>query len=670
MVVDLTENAKPTSPPTQLLPLQLQGQQAKSTFFHGHNHINAQAGPSALPPPPRPPPVPSFTPIAAFSAPIIEGGPGNAPVFQHFVPGLVLPTGVPAVQEPPETIWDLKQITNAQQKVLGSYHCRLRVHANNNNINNAYNGGGGSARRKGKEKDSSLPCDAILASYDLLLKHVKRHITRSFEVRNATSPTPTPTPPRVELSPANDLGDDDFLILPAPSEAQQRPTTFAQHQHQQQLTLQSRAYLVARTVQCGWINCKLAFSTPQALEEHLVSVHLEPKVRSTCPLKGCTDPPSLWSTGDIQAHIRSSHRQLISSPALHDDSFSPSPFARLIPPRPPPLDSTHIKSHLISQVPSYLISCPIIRPFPKGVPLPIDLSRSNSPPASRYQNHTYYQHRRQPPRLAQIGLPIAPDRNEDDVPFYPTCGEASPGYFVGFSCSIFPSNKGESGESVVQPLTDRKGRKIIPSSSRADQHPFTVRKRPTGKSGQVILGKPKLALSADIYAERQKTLDAEKKSKLKGKFRRAMARNGWQTKDEAIKAKLKKLSFDQIRKAGMRFAAKQVGTSVGYAFWKEVVRFEAEIIGKQIKAEAEDETENGNEIEAEGGLDAGTQAESLSVSTTSWGIIPESNAESSLKFNLKLGEPVWFVEQGVQAADSGPGGAALVIATGDQMEVD
>ncbi|OCF37471.1 hypothetical protein I316_00595 [Kwoniella heveanensis BCC8398] len=315
-------------------------------------------------------------------------------------------------------------------------------------------------------------------------------------------------------------------------------------------------------------------------------------------VKGCTDSPSFLNPGDIRAHTKSSHPQLSPTSLETAEAFSLSPYARQTPPQPPPLDAPALRVQSLSTVPAYLVSSPIIHPFPKGTPLPIDISRANSPPFSRYHNYSHF--RRQPPRLAQIGLPIVPDRTDEDVPFHPTCGEASPGYFVGFSCSIFPPNKAEDGLPVMQSLTDRKGRPIVPTSSRAGQHPFTIRKKATGKDGDIIPGRPRLIVPADVYAERQKTIDAEKKMRLKRRLRRKMLRNDWETKDEALKATLKKLSHEQTRRAGMRLAAKKVGSSVGYAFWKEVVRFEAEVIGAGMDVEVgEGEGDGDVKVEAD-----------------------------------------------------------------------
>ncbi|WWD22127.1 hypothetical protein CI109_106616 [Kwoniella shandongensis] len=297
---------------------------------------------------------------------------------------------------------------------------------------------------------------------------------------------------------------------------------------------------------CGWYKCtSTGYTTVQELEQHVETAHLNPKLDLFCPFKDCHDR-IIRSYAAIPSHyddVRSHPRPWTV------ESLLPTPFGeRTRPPaEPSPIDTSSELS-----VPPYLISCPPVRPWPQGRP-----------------DHYVLPNR---PRLRDFDVPIVPDRT-DDIVFWPVCGDAPPGDLDPCTSSIFPPNKRREEQQQQQSSQREHSNKqpeqqpIIPSASRVHARPFTIRKKVEGK-----LGRPRLAVAADIWVAHQRKIKAKECRRLaKGKEKMVDEKD---VKEEEVKEK----PFDQekIRAAAQRIAAKKVGRWIGIEFWKEVLAFEAE----------------------------------------------------------------------------------------------
>ncbi|WVR04505.1 hypothetical protein IAU60_001509 [Kwoniella sp. DSM 27419] len=298
-------------------------------------------------------------------------------------------------------------------------------------------------------------------------------------------------------------------------------------------------------IHCGWFKCRASYYDRDAMLRHVESAHLEPKVGLFCPFKDCDrrHHVALGHYDDTRRHPKQwTHETLLPTPRPSRPIVTPPPTLRpgtIIPP--------------------YMLSCPAALPFPRNVPLPVQSAHSSY--------HTG-------PRVATLQKPIMPDRS--DIPFLPG-GEAPPGYFTRYSCSIFPPNLTESGaiESLPQ---------VVPSTSKHGAAPLAVRERPLdGKTGRVLPGRPRLFPPLDLLMAARKEQQA--KERLSARKRR---RREWE-KAKTVEGSPEEpdqptFTSGQVHDAAMRVAARKTGRSIGYEFWKEVVQFEAEgpVLGARI----------------------------------------------------------------------------------------
>ncbi|KAK6903906.1 hypothetical protein I203_107417 [Kwoniella mangroviensis CBS 8507] len=477
-------------------------------------------------------PVSTFGSLDAFDGSNAQAGPSRIRAQSGFETPLNLPDpfltkldpftsnqhGVVDIQQSVEDA----QILKRSKEQFGSYTCRIER------------------------------CKAILGNYEILLKHVDKHLQKMHA--------------HTYQEDIQDNDDDNFF-------SRRRPR-----------------------YNCPWGTCKQDEHDIERLKRHIEVVHLAPELR--CPFKGCND--KLYKPGYGISSI-SYHSQRHRIP-WEESSFQPSFLNSYLPVNPsPPLPDIVL--------PAYMISHPPI--LPRGQIQPKSKTRTASPPYVPIPSIPRYIYEeddffipstpksgktgsnKSPPTFRKMEHPILPNRNDDTNPFFPLCGEAISYDSTGtFSGSIFPSTVPPEGDEDRE--RDSLGNFIVPSASEDGAVQLQIRKKLPNKIGKMGLGRPKLGVPADVFEWHRKQKEMRMKNQ-KLKDRKGKGKTTEISSDEKmdlgdlqvtaviaeeklkeLKLNLKKCHPDSIRSSALRFASRKTGRSVGVDVWKEVIRFENE----------------------------------------------------------------------------------------------
>ncbi|WVQ69080.1 uncharacterized protein L199_007292 [Kwoniella botswanensis] len=395
-------------------------------------------------------------------------------------------------------------------------------------------------------------CNAILGNYEILLKHVDKHLQKMHAHAYQEDP--------------RDNDDDNFFFRRRPK------------------------------YNCPWGNCKQDEYDIERLKRHIEVAHLEPELR--CPFKGCND--KLYKAG---YGISSVSHHFEKHPLPWEESSSQPSFRNSYLPvnPPPPLPDIVL--------PAYMISHPPI--LPRGQNQPISKTRTPSPPSIPIPSIPRYIYEeddifipstpksgktgsnKSPPTFRKMEHPMLPNRNDDTIPFFPLCGEAISYDSTGtFSGSIFPSTVPPEGDEDRE--RDSMGNFIVPSASEDGAVYVQIKKKLPNRNGIVRLGRPRLGVPADVFEWNRKRREIRlKKEKMKDSKGKGKATNvtsdekmdidGLQGTAVIAEGKVRELSLnlkkwhpDLIRSSALRYASRKTRRSVGVDVWKEVIRFENE----------------------------------------------------------------------------------------------
>ncbi|WWC59422.1 uncharacterized protein I303_101978 [Kwoniella dejecticola CBS 10117] len=333
---------------------------------------------------------------------------------------------------------------------------------------------------------------------------------------------------------------------------------------------------------------------------------------------GDQDQAQNQNQNESQSQNGTDSRNQSSSSTTRQPSPSPDPLSLLpLPLRFPPVPASALPRHILQEKEDEAVSLGRS---------PSSSSSSFSGLTTRTQNHipNSISHSKSSSSsssssngTSEMMDLILPNRNDEEIPFWPKCGEAISYESTGtFSGSIFPSTVPEEDDEDSWER-DKAGQLIIPSSTERDYKQLTVRKRGPARNGKMGLGRPRLGVSADYFEERRK--DALRLAKKKEKRElgaeggvkrkrsvdedgdgragkenempdqgqvasddvmvidvdgRADSAQGQDIKDN--KGIFRKLPLDTIRNAALRYSARKNKRSIGYEVWKEVIRFEGE----------------------------------------------------------------------------------------------
>nr|XP_019047358.1 hypothetical protein I302_03971 [Kwoniella bestiolae CBS 10118]OCF26288.1 hypothetical protein I302_03971 [Kwoniella bestiolae CBS 10118] len=342
---------------------------------------------------------------------------------------------------------------------------------------------------------------------------------------------------------------------------------------------------------CPWGNCKYDGYDIDELGRHIEVDHLQVGLR--CPYKGCNERLYKQIVGYGLSTTTLHTQDTRKHPGPWSGSLSnPKLFMKLRPHAPPPLPNITLPAYTISHLPVLprTKSLPKTRtPSPPSRPIPsiprYIFDESPPPPTSQSRGRT-------PSQLTfrKLKGPILPFRDEDEVPFFPSCGEAISYDSTGtFSGSIFPSTVPSEGDEGRE--KDGLGRFIVPSASEDGGMQLTVRKKLPANNGKVGLGRPRLGVSADVFEWHRKQRElAVKKQKMKDRKGKGKGKEvdldkmemdvqNDNTLIEGQKEEEKTMTKwhpDLIRSSALRYATRKTKRSVGVETWKQVIRFENE----------------------------------------------------------------------------------------------